>query len=115
MQVRAVFEDSDGNLWLGEEEEGVFRLSADKNYNDLFQVVNVNSKYENRGYAFEETKLKNGRKLIWVGTSFPANLVAIDNKTADIVNYSCPSSLKMGFVFSIEKTSENVFVDCHLQ
>lgn len=108
MQVRAVFEDSDGNLWLGEEEEGVFRLSADKNYNDLFQVVNVNSKYENRGYAFEETKLKNGRKLIWVGTSFPANLVAIDNKTADIVNYSCPSSLKMGFVFSIEKTSENV-------
>lgn len=24
------FEDSDGNLWLGEEEEGVFRLSADK-------------------------------------------------------------------------------------
>ena len=44
MQVRAVFEDSDGNLWLGEEEEGVFRLSADKNYNDLFQVVNVNSK-----------------------------------------------------------------------
>lgn len=69
----------------------------------MFQVVNVNSKYENRGYAFEETKLKNGRKLIWVGTSFPANLVAIDNKTADIVNYSCPSSLKMGFVFSIEK------------
>ena len=48
MQVRAVFEDSDGNLWLGEEEEKIRKSipvskECAKSINRLMDLIRCNA------------------------------------------------------------------------
>ena len=53
--TRSIFEDSKKNLWIGDEEEGVFFLKSGHKYDDEYHNISVNTNENNRAYTFEET------------------------------------------------------------
>lgn len=103
--TRCLFEDSEQNLWIGDEQDGIFILPKNKNYDDEYLNIQVNQKEEDRAYAFEETIHKNGKR-IWVGTSSPSYLIAIDSKSLKKIDIDRDFTHLMGFVFCIKKTDE---------
>jgi len=109
---RSIFEDSHENLWIGTEEGGVSLLKAKKNkaYNDGFQHFTVNDiRRANRVYAIEELRLPHSQKhksIIWLGTSNPQNLFALDGETFEAI--SLPPAVKdIGFIFAIEVQNDS--------
>ena len=76
--IKAIFEDSKQNLWIGTEIGGLNYLLGKDNYNyeDGFEQLSVKNYPigNNRVYAIEEQHLPHSSirdRLIWLGTTFP--------------------------------------------
>lgn len=112
--VKTIFEDSKQNLWVGTEQGGLNYLTGKANYQyaDGFgQISMMNYPKEiNRVYAIAEqmTPASTKRKrLIWLGTSFPTFLVALDPNTMQLLPQS-PYAKELSFVFDIEVQNDSV-------
>ncbi len=106
--TRAVFEDSKQTLWVGNERKGFFSIKHKGDYNKDFKAYRYAEGSNNRVYAFEETFPKNvskHKRIIWVGTSWPDCLVALDGDTKQRIPLNLDTPI--GFVFALEKTDEH--------
>jgi len=103
--TRALFEDSNKNLWIGDEENGVFLLKNNKYFYSKYKNIHVNVQSEDRAYAFEETKGK--KDIVWVGTSYPTGLVAIDENSLEKIVQKKDEIEQIGFVFALKATSNH--------
>jgi len=107
--TRCIFEDSNENLWIGTEEGGVNFLKKNGNYSKDFKHVDVNnSEFENRVYAIEEMPTpdsKQHKSLIWLGSSYPNNLFAINPNTLELKNLNPPVD-NISFVFCLEAEND---------
>ncbi|MGQ1909001.1 hybrid sensor histidine kinase/response regulator transcription factor [Marinifilum sp. RC60d5] len=111
--VQSVFEDHNKNLWIGTEDEGINFLSNKNpnNYNKGFKNISVsNNPEENRAYAIEETLTpdsKDHKSLIWVGSSFPTNLAAINPVSLKRIDLNYINE-NLGFLFTLESQGDSV-------
>jgi len=82
--TRTLFEDSYGNLWIGDEEKGASVLLKGKSYQQGFKHYAINTEPSDQGYAFAEMFPPNPihhKSIIWAGTNYPLCLVAFDGET----------------------------------
>ncbi|WP_044211745.1 hybrid sensor histidine kinase/response regulator transcription factor [Flammeovirga sp. OC4] len=112
--IKAIFEDSEQNLWIGTEVGGLnYLIGKNKyNYENGFGQLSVKNYPvgNNRVYAIAEQHLPHSKirnKLIWLGTTFPTFLVALDPKTMQLLPQS-PFAKKLGFVFDIEIQNDSI-------
>ncbi len=111
--IRNIFEDSQQYLWIGTEGGGLNYLKGKDKYNYAsgFKQFNINNypKENNRVYSIEETltpRSKKTNRIIWLGTSYPINLMAINPNTMEDI--ALPEFTKnMGFVFSLEAQNDS--------
>ncbi len=96
ISVRALFEDWQGNLWIGTERKGAIFQPAGSQYGESYHRIIVND-LDDRAYAFEQTS----DDIVWVGTCYPNGLVAYNNKTLKKVEQKI-GGLQLGFVFTLE-------------
>lgn len=73
-RVVSIFEDSQRNIWLGSWEEGLFKLTPDKNKNPAFSV----SKFY-PGYIISSI-IEKPKGYIWIGSYFGFFLYDLKNK-----------------------------------
>ncbi len=73
--ARTIFEDSDGNLWVGSNDEGVQRISPNEEKKNL-TFTTANGLPNNSVRAFAEDHHKN----IWVGTADGIAMISPDGK-----------------------------------
>ncbi|UXX79143.1 response regulator [Reichenbachiella carrageenanivorans] len=111
--IKAIFEDSKQDLWVGTEQGGLNFLKGEDKYNyaegfGQISMENYPREY-NRVYAIAEQftpRSKIRERLIWLGTSFPTFLVALDPSTMELL----PQSDHMKgfrFVFAIEVQNDS--------
>ncbi len=101
--VKALYEDSHNRVWIGTEENGVYCQSYDQGRRSKITNIPINSD-DNRAYALEQTGGGSTREVMWVGTSFPNNLVAIDMKSLQPISQNLSWT---GFVFALKKSDDN--------
>lgn len=104
--TRCMFIDSYKQLWIGTEAGGVnVNAAFSDDFSSGFTRINVNTRqHENRVYAIEEmpTPLLTSKSLIFLGTSFPNNLVAVDPLSYEVKKiYNA-----IGFVFALERYND---------
>ncbi len=104
--IRCIYEDSDKNLWIGSEEGGISLLRSSKAnaYQNGFQHLTVSDNINgNRVYCIGEMKTPKAKQqssLLWMGTSYPTHLVAMDPKTLRVKKQ--PQWIdRIGFVYAI--------------
>lgn len=103
--TRSLYTDRKKNLWIGDEENGVFVLPANEPFTGHYTNIKINRDDNNRAYAFEETKSPTSKiSIMWVGTSYPNKLVAINTETKQIVPQINGVAENLGFVFALKKT-----------
>lgn len=101
--IKALYEDTNGDLWVGTEENGVYYQS----FRDGVKRTNLEvNRADDRAYSFEQTGDISIREVMWVGTSFPANLVAIDMKSLKPIEQD-ETLTSIGFVFALCKSDDN--------
>ncbi|WP_071397160.1 hybrid sensor histidine kinase/response regulator transcription factor [Flammeovirga pacifica] len=111
--VKAIFEDSQQNLWVGTELGGLNYLIKENKYNydngfGQLSIKNYPSE-NNRVYAIAEQHFPHSAlrdRLIWLGTTFPTFLIALDPSTMQLLPQS-PIAKKLGFVFDIEVQNDS--------
>ncbi len=99
--VKALFEDLDGNLWIGSEEKGVLFQSKKDRYGYNIRKLEVN-KFDDRAYAFEQSS----KDIVWVGTCHDVNIVAFNTKTLKPIEQVFDVS-EIGFVFALKLSDSN--------
>ncbi|ANQ50340.2 response regulator [Flammeovirga sp. MY04] len=111
--IKAIFEDSKQNLWIGTEVGGLNYLINENNYNydNGFGQISIKNYPDenNRVYAIAEQHLpqsKLRKRLLWLGTTFPTFLIALDPNTMELLPQS-PFAKKLGFVFDIEMQNDS--------
>ncbi len=103
--TRCLYTDRKNNLWIGDEENGVFILPANEPFTGHYINIKVNREDNNRAYAFEETKSPTANtSIMWVGTSYPDKLIAINTETKQIIPQINGITDDLGFVFALKKT-----------
>ncbi len=108
--TRCMFEDSQQNLWIGTEEGGVNYLKNGSNYaNGFLKIVANTTQNEDRVYAVGESRIKTDGKVkrtIWLGTSFPAFLTAVNAETMKEIEL--PDTVRaLGHVFAIASQNDS--------
>ncbi|MBA7521835.1 Sensor histidine kinase RcsC [subsurface metagenome] len=111
--IQCVFEDHNQNLWIGTEDNGISYLSNDNPdaYANGFKHIVVNENInENRAYCIEEIMTPGSNQhesVIWIGTSFPTHLVAINPENFKLKEL--PEFVDdMGFVFALENQGDSI-------
>lgn len=111
--IKTLFEDSKQDLWVGTEQGGLNYLKGkDKNnYTNGFGQISMKNypREYNRVYAIAEQftpRSKIRERLIWLGTSFPTFMVALDPSTMELLPQS--EHVKgFRFVFAIEVQNDS--------
>ncbi len=103
--AKAMFEDTNGGLWVGIDEDGLYYKPAESSYVSGFSPLQIDP-VERRVYAIEQTgDLGDQRDLIWIGTGYPINLVAIDMNT--LKRIEVPEAREIGRVVTIKRSDNN--------
>jgi len=109
--TRCIFVDHRDNVWIGTENGGVnvVRSGSETSYKNGFQKLQINKiESENRVYSIAEVMTPQSSKhksLLYMGTSYPTNLVAVDPDTLEILANPLGDNV-VGFVFAIEVSSD---------
>ncbi len=99
--IKSIYEDLDGNLWVGTEENGLLFQPKGNKYNHNIKSISVN-KLDDRAYAFEQMP----NNIVWVGTCYTTCLKAYDNRTLRQIpiNFDVAS---LGFIFALKSSDHN--------
>lgn len=105
--TRVVFEDSQNNLWVGTEQDGlIYCGNQTKPLSESYKIIEIGTTYENRVYSVEETE-NNGKRVIWVGTTSPTCLVKIDAQTKRTIPHKNNICAQLGNIFALRKSDNN--------